>query len=259
MCHRHVTPSRSSIWRGATQPLTNEDETLWLVCNGEICQFRELVAWTRRSRPRFRTGSRTAKSSCVRLRGVGDDFLLRSMGCTNFALSGSSVNRRLLVARDRIGSNPVLAPLTASDSPSSRPRLAPRLPGVTACRYRFLASYLNLGYVSAPRSMLQGIAGNCPWQRCWSSKSRTPGNAPLLESPPERIARGIGEAEWIDRISAGIERAVRLQMVSDVTHRRRIRGIPIPRLWSPAWRLPLPPPSKTYAIPVWRFGGRQLL
>lgn len=199
---------------GGHQPLTNEDETLWLVCNGEIYNFRELRRALEGLGHRFRTGS-DCEVILHAYEAWGDDFLLRLNGMYNFAL-WDSVRRRLLVARDRIGVKPLYWRLDGQRlafATEAKALLA--LPGVTAqVDTTSLASYLNLGYVSAPRSMLQGIAklpvatvlvvegGRQEMRRYWS--------------PPERIAHGIGEAEWIDRISAGIERAVRLQMVSDV-------------------------------------------
>jgi asparagine synthase (glutamine-hydrolysing) len=42
---------------GGHQPLSNADGSLWLVCNGEIYNFRELRASCRSKGYRFKTGS----------------------------------------------------------------------------------------------------------------------------------------------------------------------------------------------------------
>ena len=42
---------------GGHQPLSNADETLWLVCNGEIYNFRELRGELQAKGYRFKTGS----------------------------------------------------------------------------------------------------------------------------------------------------------------------------------------------------------
>ena len=42
---------------GGHQPLSNEDGTLWLVCNGEIYNFRELRRDLEAKGHRFKTGS----------------------------------------------------------------------------------------------------------------------------------------------------------------------------------------------------------
>src|SRR5262245_3415950 len=44
---------------GGHQPIANEDETLWVVCNGEIYNFRTLRSTLERRGHRFRTGSDT--------------------------------------------------------------------------------------------------------------------------------------------------------------------------------------------------------
>lgn len=42
---------------GGHQPIANEDETLWVVCNGEIYNFQSVRAGLERAGHRFRTGS----------------------------------------------------------------------------------------------------------------------------------------------------------------------------------------------------------
>ena len=199
---------------GGHQPLTNEDRTLWLVCNGEVYNFRELRAELTAAGHRFLTGS-----DCeVILHGYeqwGDDFLQRLNGMYNFALWDAR-RRRLLIGRDRIGVKPLYWRRDGQRlafATEAKALLA--LPGVTAAVDSVsLASYLNLGYVSAPRSMFEGIhklpvatvmsveMGEVVPRRYWQ--------------PPDRTESGVGEDEWAERIRTGIDRAVRMQMVSDV-------------------------------------------
>ena len=199
---------------GGHQPLTNEDETLWLVCNGEIYNFRELRDELTALGHRFRTGS-DCEVLLHAYEAWGDDFVLRLNGMYNFALWDSR-RRRLLIGRDRIGVKPLYWRRDGrriAFATEAKALLA--LPGSTAeVDPVALASYLNLGYVSAPRSMFAGIGklpvatlldiegGEARQRRYWS--------------PPERIDTGVSEAEWIARIADGIDRAVRAQMVSDV-------------------------------------------
>src|SRR5579871_6363281 len=42
---------------GGHQPIANEDQSLWVVCNGEIYNFRRLRAELERAGHMFRTGS----------------------------------------------------------------------------------------------------------------------------------------------------------------------------------------------------------
>ena len=42
---------------GGHQPISNHDDSLWVVCNGEIYNFRELRAGLKAKGYRFKTGS----------------------------------------------------------------------------------------------------------------------------------------------------------------------------------------------------------
>jgi asparagine synthase (glutamine-hydrolysing) len=70
---------------GGHQPLSNADGTVWLVCNGEIYNYRELRSELQAKGYHFKTGS----DSEVLLHlydAEGDDFVLRLNGMFDFAL-----------------------------------------------------------------------------------------------------------------------------------------------------------------------------
>ena len=86
---------------GGHQPLSNADGTLWLVCNGEIYNFRELRRELEALGHRFKTAS----DSEVMLHGYaqwGDEFVHRLNGMFGFALWDAR-RRRLILGRDRLG------------------------------------------------------------------------------------------------------------------------------------------------------------
>jgi asparagine synthase (glutamine-hydrolysing) len=91
---------------GGRQPLANEDESVWIVFNGEIYNFRDLHRRLEGSGHRFRTASDT--ETLVHLyedEGIG--FLEHIEGM--FALAIWDANRRQLVlARDRLGKKPLV-------------------------------------------------------------------------------------------------------------------------------------------------------
>lgn len=199
---------------GGHQPLTNEDESLWLVCNGEIYNFRELREELTAAGHRFRTGS-DCEVILHAYEAWGDAFTLRLNGMYNFALWDAKL-RRLLIGRDRIGVKPLYWRLDGQRLAfATEAKALLELPGVTAEVDRIaLASYLNLGYVSAPRSMFAGIS-KLPVASVMSIE----GGAARVErywSLPEKVETGVSENEWIERIATGIERSVKMQMVSDV-------------------------------------------
>ncbi len=87
------------------QPLTNEDESLWTVLNGEIFNFIELRAELQNLGHRFRTRSDT-EVIVHAYEEYGDRFVEHLSG--QFAIALWDVRRqRLLLARDRVGIRPL--------------------------------------------------------------------------------------------------------------------------------------------------------
>src|SRR5258708_21925806 len=90
---------------GGHQPLPNADDTLWLVCNGEIYNFRELRRELEQLGHRFKTAS----DSEVILHSYaqyGDEFIHRLNGMFGFAL-GDTRPRPLILGRHRLGVKPI--------------------------------------------------------------------------------------------------------------------------------------------------------
>ncbi len=199
---------------GGHQPLCNEDGSLWLVCNGEIYNFRELRAELQAKGHRFRTGS-----DCEVILHLyeehGDDFVRHLNGMFGFAL-WDAPRRRLLVGRDRLGIKPIYL---SNDGRrlafATEAKALLTLPGMDAAiDPAALDAYLQLGYVPAPLSLFRGIAklppatlliaadGEVQQRRYW----RLPGE----------VERRLTEAEWIERVRSRLQQSVAMQMVSDV-------------------------------------------
>lgn len=90
---------------GGLQPLTNEDESLWLICNGEIFNYVELRAELEVRGHRFRTGS-DCETILHLYEDRGLDFVHALNGQFAFALWDRR-RRRLVLGRDRLGIRPV--------------------------------------------------------------------------------------------------------------------------------------------------------
>jgi len=143
---------------GGKQPLRNEDETVWVICNGEIYNYVELRAELIEKGHHFRT-----HSDCEVLAHLyeekGPALLDDLVGMFAFVILDEK-NKRLLAARDPFGEKPLYwAPLGergiafASEMKALMPlQQLDFRPDVAA-----IAQFLALRYIPAPRTHLQGI------------------------------------------------------------------------------------------------------
>src|SRR6266705_2488302 len=86
---------------GGSQPIANEDETLWIVFNGEIFNYIELRAELEGRGHRFRTSSDTEVILHL-YEEFGPACLERMNGQWGIAIWDTQ-NRRLFLSRDRLG------------------------------------------------------------------------------------------------------------------------------------------------------------
>jgi asparagine synthase (glutamine-hydrolysing) len=199
---------------GGHQPIANEDETLWVVCNGEIYNFQSVRAGLERSGHRFRTGS-DVEVLLHLYEEHGDRFLDHVSGMFAVALWDAK-RERLILARDRLGIKPLY--YTQVDGQlafASEVKALLTLPSIHAGLNRIgLRDYLGLGYCVAPHTIFAGIDKLPPatmliWTR---SGVRTE----CYWSPPEQTDEKLSEGDWVELMRAEFGRAVREHMISDV-------------------------------------------
>jgi asparagine synthase (glutamine-hydrolysing) len=199
---------------GGHQPLSNEDETIWLVCNGEIYNYRELRDELQGLGHHLKTGS-----DCEVLlhlyETLGDDFAHRLNGMFDFALWDAR-RRRLLIGRDRLGVKPLYVLQDGRRLAfASEAKALLELPGVSAeLDPAVVASYLHLGYVAAPGCIFKGIRKLPPATLLSVEDGRV--REWRYWRLPKHIEDGLSEREWTSRVRAQIEESVHMQMVSDV-------------------------------------------
>ncbi|HEY1601160.1 MAG TPA: asparagine synthase (glutamine-hydrolyzing) [Pirellulales bacterium] len=142
---------------GGRQPLANEDETIWIVFNGEIYNFRDLHRRLEGAGHRFRTASDT--ETLVHLyedEGVG--FLEHIEGMFALAIWDGR-RRQLVLARDRLGKKP----LVYREEPgrllfASELKSLLEVPDVAReIDPRAVDEYLAYQYVPHPRTIFRGI------------------------------------------------------------------------------------------------------
>jgi asparagine synthase (glutamine-hydrolysing) len=139
------------------QPISNEDQTLWIVFNGEIYNHQELRKDLEPRGHRYRTKSDT--ETIVHLyEQYGDDCVKHLRGMFAFAI-WDRPRRRLYIARDRLGIKPLYyyydgkILLFGSEIKAilAHPGVKPEFNRGT------LAEYLAFGYITGAQTMYAGI------------------------------------------------------------------------------------------------------
>ena len=128
------------------QPITNEDESLWIVFNGEIYNYPELRTDLISHGHRFRT--KTDTEVILHLyEEVGEDCVTRLNGMFAFAVWDTR-QHRLFLARDRLG----IKPLFYSPMPGGGVAFGSEIKALLAAgisrspNYRAIYDYLSLMY-----------------------------------------------------------------------------------------------------------------
>lgn len=199
---------------GGHQPIANEDETLWVVCNGEIYNFQSVRAGLERAGHRFRTGS-DVEVLLHLYEEHGDRFLEHVSGMFAVALWDAK-RERLILARDRLGIKPLY--YTQVDGQlafASEVKALLTLPSMRAGLNRAgLRDYLGLGYAVAPHTIFAGIDKLPPATMLIWTRSGV--RSECYWSPPEQTDETLSADDWVELMRAELGRAVREHMISDV-------------------------------------------
>src|SRR5262245_4275388 len=140
------------------QPLANEDESVWIVFNGEIYNYRELASELVSRGHRFRTRSDT--EVIVHLyEELGERCVERLRGMFAFAIWDTR-SRTLFLARDRLGIKPLYYAGTGKRFVfGSELKALLAVPGLErSIALEAIWSYLHFGYIPDPLSLLRGVA-----------------------------------------------------------------------------------------------------
>ncbi|MEJ2715968.1 MAG: asparagine synthase (glutamine-hydrolyzing) [Deltaproteobacteria bacterium] len=201
---------------GGRQPVTNEDDSLCVVYNGEIYNFPELRDELLSRGHRFR--SRSDTEVIVHLyEELGEDCVSRLNGMFAFALWDSR-RGRLFIARDRLGIKPLFYAL----EPGRRLVFGSEIRALLSAGvsrepdYQALYDYLSLMYVPTPATAYAAIRKLPPgsWLTCSGDgfEIRQYWDIPLPPRGEEHAPSGKWEEETLELIQT----AVRRQMIADV-------------------------------------------
>ncbi|MHB8621041.1 MAG: asparagine synthase (glutamine-hydrolyzing) [Chloroflexota bacterium] len=203
---------------GGDQPLYNEDESVAVVCNGEIYNSPDLRARLEQAGHRFRT-----HSDCeVVAHGYeewGPECVQHLNGMFAFALWDDR-QKLLMLARDRAGIKPLhYANVDGGIAFGSEIKALLRHPGVgRELDFDALADYLSFEYVPTPASIFRRIRKLPPGHYL----TYRPGEAPRFHQYwdwhlADSGARGSASpVETARELRTVLEEAVRTELISDV-------------------------------------------
>jgi asparagine synthase (glutamine-hydrolysing) len=200
--------------KGGDQPIVNEDESLWIVFNGESHNFPDLYADLVKRGHKFRTHSDT---ECILhlYEEYGDDCVNHLRGQAAFALWDRK-KKRLLLARDRMGKKPLYYTVQNGTLyfASELSALSAALPHKPEINLEAIDLYLSLQYIPDPLTAYQGIhklppAHTLVWQngeiklnRYWDYVYQ-----------PKHAGT---EDELIEELRALLKESVKMRLISEV-------------------------------------------
>jgi asparagine synthase (glutamine-hydrolysing) len=199
------------------QPLSNEDETIWIVFNGEIYNHLELRSSLISKGHIYRT--KTDTESIIHLyEEYAEECVNYLRGMFSFVIWDSD-KKSLFCARDRFGIKPFyyLANHKSFVWGSEIKTILASSGFEKKINLSALNEYLTYGYISHEHSIFEGV------------KKLQPGHFMIVKmtSPGEIVikkywqikyepAYNISESTWIERIQYSLNEAVKIRLMSDV-------------------------------------------
>src|SRR5918911_4062538 len=207
------------------QPMANEDESVWLIFNGEIYNHLDHRPGLEARGHRYR--SRADSEAILHLyEEYGPDCVHHLRGMFAFALWDER-RQRLLVARDRLGVKPLyyaqrghtLVFGSEIKALLAHPAIEPRL------NERALELYLTFAATPAPQTLFEGVQKLPPGHRLIvdGGRARVERYWAPLPDPFERGVRRVPE-EYVERVEALVRESIRLRMMSDVPYGAFLSG-----------------------------------
>ena len=199
---------------GGHQPMSNEDDSIWVLLNGEIYNYSELRAELQSRGHRFKTKSDT--EAIVHLyEDYGEGCFERLRGMFAIALWDAR-NRKLILARDRVGKKPLFyyanngsisfaSELKALLAADSLPREIDELS---------LSDFFSFGYIPAPKTIYRAARKVLPGHYLVASSSGIQETAYWDLSFGKIEHRGL--SEWGELLRHELCEATRIRLMSDV-------------------------------------------
>ena len=199
-----------------TQPMSNENETVWVIMNGEIYNFLDLRKELINKGHSFKSQSDT--EVLVHLyEEHGSSFVTRLRGMFAIALYDKT-NKKLLLARDRIGIKPLFYALNGSSIifSSELKEILKVLDKKPEINQQAVMDYFTYGYTLGEKTIFGGIKKlphanyleldintfKIHFNKYWA-----------LAAEPDYSK---SESDWIEIINEKLSETVKMHMISDV-------------------------------------------
>jgi asparagine synthase (glutamine-hydrolysing) len=209
---------------GGHQPISNEDDTIHVVFNGEVFNYVELKAELEARGHRFKTNSDT-ETIVHAFEEYGVSFAHKLNGMFSIAIWDSR-NKTLLLYRDRFGVKPLFySPLRTGVVFGSEIKTLRIHPEVgNELDYEALSHYLSLRNVPAPYTIYRDIRALLPGQMLTWNEEQGLKLAQWYELPTEVKWNDRDEDVLVERIDELLHDAVRLRLRSDVSYGAYLSG-----------------------------------
>jgi asparagine synthase (glutamine-hydrolysing) len=200
------------------QPIPNEDESCWIVFNGEIYNYQDLQDLLRQQGHRFRTQSDT-ETILHLYEQEGPECLQRLRGMFGLAIWDAR-REELFLARDRFGKKPLYYSILPHGLYFGSEIKSLRAAGVPLeLDAEALKLYFQFSYVPDPASPFRAIRKLAPggWLRYRvADGSVEQGRYWKLPPPQDKEPQGFDGPALVEELKNRFDEAVRLRLVADV-------------------------------------------
>lgn len=200
---------------GGRQPIANEDNTIWIVCNGEIYNYRDLRPDLIEQGHKFRTDSDTEVILHL-YEEEGEACLQKLRGMFAFAIWDEK-KQQLFCARDRLGQKPFYYTRTSDGLifASEIKALLKADPSLRQMNPEAFDEYMTLRLIGAPKSMFKGIEKLAPGHSLTCALGGTFQVNRYWDLDYEPKSK-VSEGDLLDELEERLVETLKYHLVSDV-------------------------------------------
>jgi asparagine synthase (glutamine-hydrolysing) len=197
------------------QPISNEDETIWIVFNGEIYNHAELRPGLKADGHRYRTQSDT--ETIIHLyEQYGRDCVKHLRGMFAFAI-WDNTKRHLFIARDRLGIKPLYYYINSQELIFGSEIKVLLAYGIRPeFRRACVPEYLAFGYLSGAETFFSGIKKLMPGHWLEIDEQGNFQTEQYWDLDLSRARRERARADCVSKYREMLEQAVSSHLMSDV-------------------------------------------